>query len=98
ESTLGAGTRALAHRGPDGMDTWMAADRRVGLGHTRLAITAPANGAQPVASEDGRVVAVVNGEIYGTGSSTSSGCGARDRHQLRAALERAGHEFRTDSD
>lgn len=85
ETRLRAGTIALHHRGPDGQGTWMSEDRRAALGHTRLAITAPHSGAQPVASEDGRVVAVVNGEIYG-------------HRALRAALARAGHVFRTESD
>lgn len=85
EEALHAGTRALRHRGPDGQGTWIAPDRAVALGHTRLAITAPASGAQPVASEDGRIVAVVNGEIYG-------------HRALRRTLERRGHGFRTESD
>lgn len=85
ENRLRAATAALHHRGPDGQGTWTAEDRRAALGHTRLAITAPHSGAQPVASEDGRVVAVVNGEIYG-------------HRALRAALARAGHAFRTGSD
>jgi asparagine synthase (glutamine-hydrolysing) len=85
EEALAAGTRALRHRGPDGQGTWIAADRTIALGHTRLAITAPGNGAQPVTSEDGRIVAVVNGEIYG-------------HRALRRELAAAGHAFRTESD
>jgi asparagine synthase (glutamine-hydrolysing) len=85
EEALAAGTRALRHRGPDGQGTWIAPDRAVALGHTRLAITAPESGAQPVASEDGRIVAVVNGEIYG-------------HRALRRQLAAAGHAFRTESD
>lgn len=85
EEILGAGTHALRHRGPDGQGTWIAPDRTVALGHTRLAITAPGNGAQPVASEDGRIVAVVNGEIYG-------------HRALRRELAARGHAFRTESD
>lgn len=57
--------RALAHRGPDGRGTWTAADRSCALGHTRLAVIDPAGGAQPIANEDGSIVAVVNGELYG---------------------------------
>jgi asparagine synthase (glutamine-hydrolysing) len=85
EEALGAGTRALRHRGPDGQGTWIAPDRTVALGHRLLAITAPESGAQPVASEDGRVVAVVNGEIYG-------------HRALRRELAGRGHTFRTESD
>ena len=53
---------ALRHRGPDG-----EAVRRIGplaLAHTRLAIIDVAGGDQPLDSEDGRVTAIVNGEIY----------------------------------
>ncbi|WP_428264083.1 asparagine synthase (glutamine-hydrolyzing) [Haliangium sp.] len=82
---VSAGIRALGHRGPDGAGAWVGADGRVALGHTRLAVTSPADGDQPVASEDGLVVAAVNGEIYA-------------HAQLRAALARAGHRFRTGSD
>ena len=57
--------RALAHRGPDGRGTWTALDRICALGHTRLAVIDPIGGAQPIANEDGSVVAVVNGELYG---------------------------------
>ncbi len=76
---------ALAHRGPDGNGAWASADRTVFLGHTRLAIRDLATGAQPLASEDGDVVAVVNGELY-------------DEPALRAELEACGHRFRTKSD
>ncbi|HXT99736.1 MAG TPA: asparagine synthase (glutamine-hydrolyzing), partial [Polyangia bacterium] len=61
---VAAAVAALAHRGPDGRGVWRAPDGRVALGHARLAVVAPSDGAQPVTSEDGAVVAVVNGEIY----------------------------------
>jgi asparagine synthase (glutamine-hydrolysing) len=76
-------TTALRHRGPDG-EGW----RRVGpalLVHTRLAIIDVTGGDQPLASEDGRCIAVVNGEIY-------------NHLPLRGELERRGHEFATRSD
>src|SRR5215831_1393768 len=57
-------TRRLAHRGPDGQRTWLAGDRRVGLGHARLSIIDLATGAQPIAGEDEAVRIVVNGEFY----------------------------------
>ncbi len=58
-------TDALAHRGPDGRGTWLAPDRRAGLGHRRLAILdlSPA-GAQPMACPRGRYHLTYNGEIY----------------------------------
>src|SRR4051794_23777353 len=74
---------ALRHRGPDG-----EALRRIGpvtLAHTRLAIIDVAGGDQPLDSEDGRVTAIVNGEIY-------------NHRALRAQLEQRGHRWATNSD
>jgi asparagine synthase (glutamine-hydrolysing) len=74
---------ALRHRGPDG-----EALRRIGpvaLAHTRLAIIDVAGGDQPLDSEDGRVTAIVNGEIY-------------NHRSLRGALEGRGHRWATNSD
>ncbi len=56
---------ALGHRGPDGRGVWRSAGGGVVLGHARLAVIDPAGGAQPIANEDGSIVAVVNGELYG---------------------------------
>jgi asparagine synthase (glutamine-hydrolysing) len=73
----------LRHRGPDG-----DAVRRAGaatLCHTRLAIIDVAGGDQPLDSEDGRVSAIVNGEIY-------------NHRELRSQLEQRGHTFATHSD
>jgi asparagine synthase (glutamine-hydrolysing) len=74
---------ALRHRGPDG-----DALRRIGrlaLVHTRLAIIDVAGGDQPLDSEDGRVTAIVNGEIY-------------NHRELREGLEARGHRWATNSD
>ncbi|MDD3886102.1 MAG: asparagine synthase (glutamine-hydrolyzing) [Victivallaceae bacterium] len=76
-------TAALAHRGPDGDGRFVDAD--VALGHRRLAIVDPAGGKQPFVSEDGRVVAIVNGEIY-------------NHLELREQLVSRGHVFKTDCD
>ena len=84
-SALERATEALRHRGPDGVGLWVSPDRRVGLGHRRLSVIAPTNGAQPLSNEDGTVRAVVNGEFY-------------DFEHTRQGLERRGHGFRTDSD
>ena len=58
---LDAGIAALAHRGPDGRGAWRGDG--IALGHTRLAVVGDAP--QPIANEDGSIVAVVNGELYG---------------------------------
>jgi asparagine synthase (glutamine-hydrolysing) len=74
---------ALRHRGPDG-----EALRRIGpiaLAHTRLAIIDVAGGDQPLDSEDGRVTAIVNGEIY-------------NHAELRTGLKQRGHRWATNSD
>ena len=75
---------ALGHRGPDGTRTWISPTGRAGLGHTLLAINDP-EGFQPIASEDGRLRIVVNGQFYGFA-------------RVRAELEQRGHRFRTRSD
>src|ERR1043166_2379327 len=76
--------RRLGHRGPDGEGSASAPGAE--LGHRRLAIIdlSPA-AAQPFPSEDGSILAVVNGEIY-------------NYKELRRALEGRGHRFRSRSD
>ncbi len=73
----------LAHRGPDGRG--LRTLRTAVLGHTRLAIIDPEEGAQPIGNEDGSIWVVANCEIYNYKS-------------LRAELESRGHVFRTGSD
>jgi asparagine synthase (glutamine-hydrolysing) len=80
---LQAMIRALRHRGPDG--TGIEAHAEVGLAHARLSIIDLDGGAQPIANEDGSVRVVFNGEIF-------------NYLELRAALQRRGHVFRTASD
>jgi asparagine synthase (glutamine-hydrolysing) len=73
-------------RGPDGAGFWLSQNRVVGLAHRRLAIIdLTLDGAQPMASIDGRYQIVFNGEIY-------------NYQALRAALQRQGAVFRTQSD
>jgi asparagine synthase (glutamine-hydrolysing) len=83
--SLARATARLAHRGPDEQHHWTAPHGRVGLGHTRLTIIDLVTGAQPIASEDGRLRIVVNGEFY-------------DHERIRHDLEDRGHRFRTRSD
>ena len=77
----------LAHRGPDGSGLRHEAGSgaAVWLGHARLAIIGVADGAQPLANEDGSLLLVVNGEIY-------------NHRELRRDLEARGHRFATASD
>lgn len=78
----------LAHRGPDGADSWCGTHERgsVSMGFRRLAILDTRHVAdQPMRSADGRKVLVFNGEIY-------------NFIELRAELEAAGRRFRTRGD
>ena len=52
----------IAHRGPDGAGLFLA--DRVALGHRRLAIVDVEHGAQPMASDDGQIQLVYNGEVF----------------------------------
>ena len=76
----------MAARGPDGFGEWYSADKRVGLGHRRLAIIdLNERSAQPMTSADGQLVITFNGEIY-------------NYRELKRTLEAKGYVFRTESD
>jgi len=62
DQLIRAMTDAIAHRGPDGEGFYHG--ESVHLGNRRLAIQDVPGGWQPMASEDGSVVVVYNGEIY----------------------------------
>jgi asparagine synthase (glutamine-hydrolysing) len=75
---------SLMHRGPDDAGLWV--DGPVGLGHRRLSIIDLSEaGRMPMASPDGRVQAVFNGEVY-------------NFRTLRAELEAKGHPFHSATD
>jgi asparagine synthase (glutamine-hydrolysing) len=76
-------TESLAHRGPDGSGYHRAPG--IGLGHRRLSIIDIAGGVQPMASADGKVQVIFNGEIY-------------NFRAVRAQLQALGHTFTRDSD
>src|SRR3954449_6512642 len=80
---LGRMLGALVHRGPDDEGSWN--EGPVALGNRRLSIIDLAGGHQPMASEDGGVVVVQNGEIY-------------NHAVLHAELAAAGHAFTTRCD
>ncbi len=82
-STLGAMRDAMVARGPDDAGSWH--EGPVALAARRLSIIDLAGGHQPIASEDGSLVVVQNGEIYNHAS-------------LRAELEADGHRFATRCD
>ena len=75
----------IRHRGPDRRTAWVSPSGACALGHARLKVIDLETGDQPMASEDGSVQVVFNGEIYGF-------------RELRRELEAAGHRFRTRSD
>lgn len=77
---------AMTVRGPDGAGLWITDDGYMGLAHRRLSIIDLSDaGAQPMASADGRLHIVFNGEIY-------------NYKQLRSGLEKKGYRFRSQSD
>lgn len=73
----------LDHRGPDSRG--VHAVDGVGLGIQRLAVIDLETGDQPIYSEDGSIVTVLNGEIY-------------NFVELRERLRARGHRFRTAGD
>jgi asparagine synthase (glutamine-hydrolysing) len=80
---------AVFHRGPDDEGFFEAGTRdqrhRIGLAHRRLSIIDLATGQQPMASDDGHLQLVFNGEIYNFQS-------------LRETLISLGYRFKTASD
>jgi asparagine synthase (glutamine-hydrolysing) len=77
---------SLLHRGPDSCGSWMSDDRRVLLGHRRLAIIdLSPGGHQPMTATESRGAISFNGEIY-------------NYRELREELRDKGHRFTSQSD
>ncbi|WP_102713737.1 asparagine synthase (glutamine-hydrolyzing) [Paenibacillus castaneae] len=78
-------TETLAPRGPDASGTWISA--HCALGHRRLSVIDPENGAQPMIRHTGddKYVVVYNGELY-------------NAPELRKELESRGRTFTTSCD
>lgn len=77
---------AMHTRGPDGAGLWISDRKQVGLAHRRLSIIdLSERGAQPMASHDGSLRVVFNGEIY-------------NYRELRKELQAKGYRFRSNSD
>ena len=78
----------LTHRGPDGAGAFIERHddgSGVALGHRRLSIVDVAHGAQPMASDDGALQIVYNGEVY-------------NHPVVQRELEREGVRYHTHSD
>ncbi len=73
----------IDHRGPDGSGCYVK--NNIGLGHARLSIIDLDGGKQPIHNEDGTVWVSFNGEIF-------------NFVELKAELEKKGHQFYTLSD
>jgi asparagine synthase (glutamine-hydrolysing) len=78
-----AAVRCISHRGPDDEGSWYG--DRAFLGMRRLSVIDIAGGHQPMASADGRIQVVYNGEVY-------------NFKDVRRELESHGRVFHTQSD
>jgi len=78
-------TETLNLRGPDASGTWIS--QHCALGHRRLSVMDPENGAQPMIRKQGdyTYTIVYNGELY-------------NAPELKKELEGRGHHFRTTCD
>lgn len=91
DARIGAMLKSIEHRGRDDEGVWTSPaingeGQRVTFGHRRLSIIdTSAAGHQPMISHDGRLVVILNGEIY-------------NYRELREQLAGKGHSFRTQTD
>src|SRR5690606_26412119 len=83
EESLAPMLNAIRHRGPDAMGVLTGDNFAAGM--RRLSIIDLVTGDQPIYNENKTIFTFFNGEIY-------------NYIELRKALERKGHKFRTQSD
>jgi len=84
--SLPGAIETVSHRGPDDSGVFFDEKAGVGLGHRRLSILdLTSAGRQPMASEDGKVYIVHNGEVY-------------NFKEIREILRGYGHNFYTGTD
>ncbi|GIP39157.1 asparagine synthetase B [Paenibacillus sp. J31TS4] len=78
-------TETMAARGPDASGTWIS--RHCALGHRRLSVIDPQNGAQPMTRQagDSTYTLVYNGELYNAA-------------ELKSELQHRGYTFATNCD
>ena len=82
-STIERMRDVMTHRGPDGAGTFLKGP--IALGHRRLSIVDPEAGQQPMASDDGAVQIVYNGEVY-------------NHPDIARQMEAEGHHYHTHCD
>lgn len=85
EDLLNNALSAISHRGPDYQGSWVSADRKTALGHSRLSIIDLDSGNQPIVNKKHKISVAVNGEFYGY-------------KKIRQELIQKGYEFQTKSD
>ncbi len=76
---------SLAHRGPDGKNTWTNSSNKIGFAHTRLSIIDLSIAAAQPMHYANRYTIVYNGEIY-------------NYIELKKDLQKNGYQFANDSD
>ena len=84
----------ISHRGPDGAGLFV--DHGIALGHRRLSIVDVAHGHQPMASEDGALQIVYNGEVFNHPSLSAELQGRGVRYRTHCDTETVLHVYASD--
>ena len=64
QEQLKKATNEIQYRGPDETNYFFNLEKKIFVGHNRLAIMDPENGKQPLVSKDKKIIVAYNGEIY----------------------------------